>query len=115
MATGMQGETIWAADANSTNVGLFLFAKMVAGNKFDVAAANDAVLGVFIEVNGTSGPASVQLDRVGKVTVGASAVAAGIRLSSDANGKAVAYSSGNTAGIALSDGNPGDIIPVKLS
>jgi len=114
MSTGMQGETIWAADANSTNVGLFLFAKMVSGDKFDLCGAGEAAVGIFIEVNGTAGPASVQLDRVGKITLAAT-LAAGAEVESDATGKAVALSSGKKNGTLLRGGVSGDIVSVKLT
>jgi hypothetical protein len=114
MATGMLGQTIWAANANSTNVGLFLFAKMVAGNLFDRAGAGDVTVGVFVEVNGTSGPASAVLDGVCKITL-ASTLSAGAKVESDANGKAVANSSGFLAGILLAGGVSGDIVPMKIA
>jgi hypothetical protein len=115
MATGMLGQTIWSANANSTNVGLFLFAKMVAGNLFDRAGAGDVTVGVFVEVNGTSGPASAVLDGVCKITIGAGSLNAGAKVESDANGKAVANSSGFLAGILLTGGAPGDIVSMKIA
>ncbi len=114
MATGMQGETIWSANAHSANVALFKFATMVEGGDFDLCGANGNVIGVFIDVAGINVPCSVQLDRVGKVTVGASELDAGDLVSSDAGGLAVIYGSGQAAGILLADGNPGDIVPIKL-
>lgn len=116
MATGMQGETIWSANANSSSVGIFLFAKAVTSggaDLFDLAGAGDNVAGIFIEVNGAGNPCSVQLDRVGKITLNAS-LNAGALVQPDASGKAVAHTSSQPAGILLGSGVAGNIVPIKL-
>jgi hypothetical protein len=110
----MQGETIWSQPANSGSVGLFLFAKGVSGNKFDLAGAGDQTLGVFIDVAGSGNYCSVQLDRVAKITLAAT-LHDGDPVQSDGSGKAVAFTSGKYAGTLLADGVSGDIVPIKLA
>jgi len=109
----MEGVAHWAADANSTNVALFCFAKGVTGDKLDLAGAGDATIGVFTEVNGTTTPATVQLNGVGKITLAAD-LAAGVQVQSDASGHAVALTSGKKAGTLLTGGVSGDIVSVLL-
>lgn len=113
MSGAMEGVAHWAADANSNNVAVFLFAKAVSGDKLDRAGAGDVTIGVFTETNGTSGPATVQLNGVGKITLAAQ-LAAGVQVESDGNGKAVAHSSGVVAGRLLTGGASGDIVSILL-
>ena len=113
MSGAMEGVAHWAEDANSTNVALFAFAKVVSGNKLDLCGAAGVSIGIFTEVNGTSGPATVQLNGVGKITL-ASTLAAGVQVESDASGHAVAHSSGVVAGRLLTGGNSGDVVSILL-
>jgi hypothetical protein len=110
----MQGVTVWSANANSSNVALFCFAKFVTGDTADLAGAGAVTVGVFTEVAGSGNPCSVQLDGVGKITL-ATTLNAGVQVASDASGHATTYSSGWSAGVLLKGGSAGDIVPIKLS
>jgi len=86
-------------------------------NQVVLAGANDTVLGVVTEEAGSTTvgkPVTVQVSGIAKVLVGAVAVAAGARLSSDANGLAITYVSGVGAGTALTGGAAGTIISVLM-
>jgi len=93
----------------------FRFAKVgTADGNVKLAAAGDAVLGVSTDINSAEGrPCDVQFDGIAKIELGGS-VTFGDKLASDANGKAVAATSGEIGGIALDSGVSGDFIRVKL-
>ena len=93
----------------------FRFAKVgTSDGHVKLAGAGDSCLGVSTDINSDEGrPCDVQFDGIAKIELGGS-VSFGDKLASDANGKAVAATSGEIAGIALDSGASGDFIRVKL-
>jgi hypothetical protein len=84
------------------------------------AASTDALIGVLRGVNFLGTTAAAVGDRVDVIQDGMAdvvcggTVTRGDKLTSDANGAAVTWSTGRVLGIALRSGVVGDIIPVEL-
>lgn len=99
-----------------TAVPAFRFAKAgTTEGKVKLAGAGETAIGIAGELDTAEGcRCDVQLDGIAEVECGGT-VTFGAKLTSDANGKAVAAESGEYLGIALDGGVSGDIIRVKLS
>lgn len=102
----VEGLTYAEEAAADLTTSLNLFAKIDENTgRIDRARiANEPVIGTIFEVplSSTSpfGPATVQIGGIAKVKAGA-AIRAGFRVATDANGKAVEFTAGVAAGVAL--------------
>lgn len=105
--TSMEYTAEEAVDAN-----LFVKAGTATG-KVKVGTAGATVIGVAPEAIAANAKGNIEVAGVVKVKAGDS-ISMGALLVSDANGKAVAVTSGNSFAIALEGGASGDVIAVKL-
>lgn len=115
MSVGMLGLSMHARlGAVDLSGKVFYFAKVGAGDTIDLCGAGEVAIGTIYEGNVATLPTTVQMDNKGKVILAAT-IAAGTRVKSDGDGKAVDWaSSGYAAGILLTGGDAGDICEIKL-
>lgn len=101
--------------AAESAVHAFRFAKIgTAEGKVKEATAGSVVFGATTDIDSEAGhPCDVQMDGIARVECGGT-VSAGDKVGPDANGKAVAVTSGNSFAIALEGGASGDVIAVKF-
>ena len=101
MATTKWGDAIARIATNDLTGKLFYLAKLDATGQFVLAGSGDAVFGAIIEEAVAGKPATVLYNGLSKVIAGAS-IAAGDRLQSDVNGKAITLAGGVGFGMAVS-------------
>jgi hypothetical protein len=116
MATSLQGLTLYAAPAGADLTGaVFKFARIDTNGNIVVADGHSSpTVGVVIEGAALGNPVTVQMDGIGKVTVGTGAITAGSAIESHTDGTAIAGAEGDADGVALNSGSPGEVISVRL-
>ena len=119
MATSLQGNTMWAAEAGEDlSSALFTFAKWGTDGKLYQSNEGEVVIGVITETATAGNPVTVQMDGVAKITLAAS-LNAGDRVMSDDNGAAIAAIESPAdyymGGILIVGGVAGDVVSVQLT
>lgn len=89
---------------------LHFFAHIDTDGDIVLAGAGEHVAGVITEAAAENKPVTIAFGAIGKVIAGAS-IAAGARIASDGDGKAVTASSGNfEVGTAITAADAGDVV-----
>lgn len=102
-----------SASPNSGNI--FRFVKVTGANTVGLAGAGQDAIGVVQnKPQGVDHAATVAIRGVSNVVVGAGGITAGTYVEADANGQAIAETTGAILGVALADGSAGEIVPVLL-
>lgn len=91
----------------------YTFVKIDNNGKIDTPAAGEKVVGVLYDPRKADQPAQVAASGIAYITLGAT-LSAGTEVQTDANGHAVALTTGKPAGVLLVGGNAGDIGTVLL-